>query len=479
MTYSTAARRLALRRAGGAIAAVTASLAVASSASAATTIVTPDNGGTADNLGHAMSTAATAGGNQTLVLQAGSYTPRGLTQGGVNYGLPPVGNGEHLTIVLSHATQAPSGNNASTIDGSFADPNHNADLFTVQNGGTLTLEGVSVTGTNPGDAGKSAVHVLGGGSVTLYGDLLGGGQGTELTLDASSTAIINESTFASDTGPQAITNSGTLTLNSVTDVGNNGWGLINNATATVNNTVFGTNGDGLNTFSCQGAITTKDDVVDDDGTCTGTGVGSAFTVPFQANNGGPTRSYQFTGLPAGDPAKCPSTDVRFFVIPKNAANQPQCDTGSETASAQRAVASSPGTGQVVDVPTCVAQSPVYPTSGPATQTVVASDAGSGLGPEPGGPGDSTTGSVLTGTGANTPSATGNVNPADAVSNAATTDGSIAVLNPFSFPTWSNPPTNTTGQLQVQATKDASHNTKGDTSWSFDTTNWAGITVWCH
>lgn len=491
MRYSTAARRLALRRTGAAIAAVVASLAVASSASAATCasgtgatpvcVVQPDNGGTLDNLGQAMLTANTAGGNQTLILLPGTYDPQGKLSAG--FGLPPVKTGEHLTLVLAHSDQAAAGTNTSTIDGSFADAPHNQDLFTVQNGGSLTIEGVAFTGDNVGDTSHSGIHVLNGGTLTTYGDLLAGEQGqASVTVDSGGAATLNETTVSGGLGDN-LDNFGTLTLNSVTDVNSgSGFGLTNGGTTTANNTVFGADGDGVSTHSCSSAIQTQDDLVDDDGFCTGTGTGSSFTTPASpTTNGGPTRTFVITGLPAGDPLKCPSTDVRFFVIPQSS-HVPQCGTGALTSTAQQGVASSPGSGQVLDAPACTVESgsPNYSTT-PATMTVLAGDAGSGLGPEPGSTADSTSGSVLIGAGANNPATTGNANPGAAVSNAETTDGSVALLNPFSVPTidTSVSNTNTTTQLQVEATKDSTHTTVGDTSWAFDVTNWAGIAAYCH
>jgi hypothetical protein len=452
MTYRTAAPRLTLWRAV-LIAAVTALALVATAAVASAAVVTiqPDGlTGTLDNLGTAIKNANTAGGSNTIILSPGSYEPQGLIESG--FGLPEIKN--NLTIVDNHAAQAPFGTSTATIYGTNADGATNGeDLFTVDGGYTLTLEGVEITAANGNnDLSHAAIHVKAGGTLVLDDSLLENNDGGEgIQVDTGATATINESTIDFGTAGSGINNLGTVTLNNADVTNNDTFGISNGGTATANNTLIAGNSD----EDCTGTKLGDDDSIADDTSCTGLPDDPVILPISVTSNGGPTQTYALTGAPtagAGDPAKCPTTDQRFFVNPVNKVTHlPQCDVGSYTSSATRET-----TG-----PSCSVTSTFYPPGYPnastsATQTVGVTDpGGSGLGPEYGSPADPQASTTST-------------NPADAISNTTITNGTVALLNLFLVPS--------TTQLNVEATKAVGGTT---TRWSFDATNWAGVTTYCH
>lgn len=406
MMHSIAVLRRALRKCAlGLGAVVIASLALAGVASAAVITVNPDNSSGTDNLTAAINTANTnADASNTIVLNPGRYTPKGK-----------LNITKNLTITANHALQASAGAASTSVDGSLQSSAQ--DVFVVNAGVTVTLDGFQIV--SGGGSGFASIHLLGtsgstpGGKLRTWGLAITGAGGNGVQVDSGANATLNE-TEINAAAANAIVNSGTLTVNS-SDLVSQGQIGINNTGGTfaVSDTLlaFGTGAE------CNGGTASNGGPgsLDDDGTCgvqysRNTNVDLYNYTP--AANGGPTLSVQ---LPAANPdttnkgVNCPTTDQRFFVNPLNGLGQRQCDIGAVTTGATRQTTP----------PACVVTRTQYPPAvATAQQDVTVTDTGSGMGPEYGTFTD--------------PQLSGAINPDDAITNLAITNGSVA-FTPFTMP----------------------------------------------
>jgi hypothetical protein len=422
MTHPTAVSRLA-RWKSLLIAALATTTTLAFAVGADAAVLTPAPGST--SLATAITTANTNGdASNTIILADGRYAPTGP--------LPTVT--KNLTITGDHSVQEPTSGGGPRVDGTNQNP-PDSDLFTVNSGVTLTLEGFLITTAS----NNTNAVIRDNGILNLWNMALSGNNGIQLAVSSGATATVNESSI-NDGNSTGITTAGTLTLNNTTVANNFGGGISKTSgTLTLNNSIVADNDPAsLGVPNCDSVATRQDNSLDSDGSC---GVRFAATEPNlvpTTTNGGPTPTLELSaGSPAigaGDAAICPKTDQRFFVHGGSG-----CDLGAYQT----------GASQDVTGPSCVVTGLIL--GPPKQQQVTLSDAISGLGPE---------GGSLTDPTAN--------NAADAVSNLTISNGSVASA-PFS----SNGPS--TAGVVLTATKS---NQSLLTQWSFTATNWAGVSKLC-
>jgi hypothetical protein len=428
MTNSTAARRLAPWKAavGIAVSAATA-MGFAGSASAAIIPVAPGAG----TLAAAISTAnGNTDPSNTLTLGDGRYAPTAP--------LPPIT--KPLTITGDHANQQPTAGGGARVDCTSLVPPE-ADVMTVNSGVSVTLQ--AFTFTTCANTPSFAV-IRDKGNLTMWNMTLDGNNGVQLGVSTGATATVNNSVI-SDGNQEGILADGTLVLNNVTITGNAAGGILNTGTAgrsvTANNSII-SNNDPLATArpNCQSPVQATDKSIELGTTC-GTDLHGDPTVDFVNQNGGPTPTIALlAGSPAigaGNPAKCFTTDQRFFVH-----TTAGCDLGSWQTGATRDTTA----------PTCTVTRTQYPPAVPtAQQDVSVKDPESGIGPQAGAGSDAW--------------GVGTVNPADAITNLTITNGTV------SFTPFSKPNNSATG-LVLTATK-GSNPAVGSTSWKFTAMDWAG------
>jgi hypothetical protein len=413
--------------------------------------------------------------NNTIVLSQGVYTPTDPV---------PVIT-KTLTIQGNHAYQATTAAPGPVLDGTNAGQQTASGLLRTAVG-TSTAVGPSLTVVAVQFGGNStqwSIDAGGGptaaqaGTLTLWGDHFAGAAG--VNLGNFETGRFTETTIGDTTGTggPGVSYIGNNNVQLVNDtlVNNAGAFALQNNTAgnntSVTNTVFGHNTpDGLTSTSCALVVQTANTSFSDDATCgLGAGDNVALTVPPNAQFvGGPTSTYQVSGLPTngGTALMCPTTDERFF--PKAGGG---CDVGAFNSGAARQTtwsssAASPFNGHPCSVSTNL-------VTVPNTQTVIVEDTLSGLGPEAGTGADTQTappatpGTEVTTAAPTSPSVTtntSNINPDDAITNVTIVNGTVA-FTPFTAPS--------TNGLAVQATRAAGAAT-GSTRWSFTATNWAGL-----
>jgi hypothetical protein len=422
MIHPTAAPRLALWKAQLVVVVVAATtLLLAAHAGAA--VLTPAPG--AGTLAAAITTANTnADPSNTIILADGRYAPTAP--------LPAIT--KRLRITGDHANQQPTAGGGPRIDGTNQNP-PDSDLITVNSGVNVTLEGFLITTSS----NNSFAVVRDNGTVTLWNVALSGNNGIQLAVSAGATATVNDSSI-NDGNSTGIATAGTLTLNNSTVANNFGGGISKTGgTLALNNTIVANNNPaGLGTPDCDATATTQDHSMDSDGTCGVSFPSASPNLVATTTNGGPTPTLALgSGSPAigaGDPAKCFLTDQRFFVHGGSG-----CDLGAYQT----------GATQDTTPPACVVTGLIL--GPPKQQQVTVSDSIAGLGPE---------GGALT-----DPTAD---NPADAVTNLAITNGSVASA-PFSG---SGP---STAGVVLTATKSDQALL---TQWSFTATNWAGVSKLC-
>lgn len=437
-----------------------ASLAFAASAGAAVIPVAPDNSSGTDNLAAAITTANTnsdTSNTLVLTLPAGATTGRWVPQ----RALPAIT--KNLTITGNHAVQAVNGTPAVIIDGSVQatnDPSH--DEITINPGVSLTIEGVDL---DSGGTLGGGVVIRDNGNLTTWSTGFEGAGAQTVVVATGATATLNESSSDSSSATNAINSSGTLTLNN-SDITNNAAGGIGQSggTVTLNNTLLANNNiNGLGTKDCTGRAATQpqDNSMDDDGSCHVTysnnqywisGGGSAAGFPPPNTNGGPTDTVgtdpAAPTVSAGDPAKCPTTDQRFFAIPAGTT----CDVGSYDTHGV----------QDTTPPSCTVTALI--AGPPKQQQVTVTDSGSGMGPQAGPAGDPNADST---TSPQNPRSVANPNnPADAIDGLGITNGTVS-FTPFAAPSRSG--------LVLTATKT---NQTQLTSWWFTATDWAGNVRFC-
>jgi hypothetical protein len=460
MKYSTAASRLTVRKLAlsAVAAAAAASLAVTASASAAIITVAPDTVGTTDNLSAAITTANTnTDSSNTIILNTGStagvFSPLAP--------LPPIT--KNLRITADHAQQVPLGGSPiADIDGGTV-PTKATNLITINPGITLQMDGMEISGA--AQSGFSAIQ--NNGNLVLNGVQVEGNNGVGLTMTAGSSSVLNQSIVDSQSTTNGISESGgSLTLNNSDVTNNTNGGILNTGgTLALNNSLVANNNPGSRTpvpKDCNLHATTQDKSLDDDGTCgvafsnnlywkTGGGAAAGFAGPNA--NGGPTTTVQPTNISgqpdtssptvnAADPAKCPLTDQRYFVIPAGG----PCDIGALSLNATRETLTA-------TTPNCPVTALII---GPPKQQQVTLSSPSGIGPEQGAVTDATSTTAQPN------------NLADAVTGLTITNGTVSTT-PFS----ATGPSGT--GVVLTATKTTA---SALTSWSFTATDWAGITKLC-
>jgi hypothetical protein len=426
MTNSTAARRLAPWRVavGIAVACATA-IGFAGSASAAIITVAPG----AATLGSAITTANTnADTSNTLILQDGRYAPTAP--------LPAIT--KKLTITGDHANQQPTAGGGPRVDCTNVSP-PDSDTLTVATGVNVTLEAFLMT-TCSSTPTKAVIRD--NGNLTMWNMAIAGNNGIQLAVTQGATATVNDSSI-NDGNQEGILADGTVVLTNVTVTGNQTGGILNTGTpgrsVTANNSIISNNDPLLtNRPNCQNPVQVSDKSIENGTTC-GTDLHGDPNIDFSNQNGGPTPTIGLLSpspaMNAGDPAKCFTTDQRFFVHTGTG-----CDLGAYQTGATRETTP----------PTCTVTRTQYPPAVPtAQQDVTVTDSDSGLGPEAGAGNDAWP--------------TGTINPADAITNLTITNGTVS-FTPFSKPSNSG--------LVLTATK-GSNPAVGSTSWKFTAADWAG------
>ncbi len=422
MTHPTAAPRLA-RWKTPLIAAGIAAASLAFAGQAGAAVLTPAPG--AGTLAAAITTANTNGdASNTIILADGRYAPTGP--------LPTIT--KTLTITGDHSVQEPTVGGGPRIDGTNQNPPA-SDLITVNSGVTATFEGFLITTASDG---TNAV-IRDNGTANLWDMALSGNNGIQLAVSAGAAATVNESSV-NDGNSTGIASAGALTLNNTTVANNFGGGISKTGgTVALNNSIVADNDPaGLGVPNCDNPATSQDHSLDSDSSCGVTFAGQEPNLQPTTSNGGPTPTLALpAGSPAigaGDAAKCPLTDQRFFVHGGSG-----CDLGAYQT----------GASQDVTGPACVVTGLIL--GPPKQQQVTVSDRVAGLGPE---------GGSLTDPTANS--------PADAVDNLTISNGSVA-----SAPVSGNGPS--TAGVVLTATKS---NQSLLTQWSFTATNWAGVSKLC-
>jgi len=422
MTHPTAAPRLARWKAP-LIAAGIAAASIAFAGQADAAVLTPAPG--AGTLAAAITTANTNGdASNTIILADGRYAPTGP--------LPTIT--KNLTITGDHSVQEPTVGGGPRIDGTNQNP-PDSDLITVNSGVTATFEGFLITTAS----NNTNAVIRDNGTANLWNMALSGNNGIQLVVSSGAAATVNESSI-NDGNSTGITTAGALTLNNATVANNFGGGISKTAgTLVLNNSIVADNDPAsLGVPNCDSPATSQDHSLDSDSSCGVTFAGDEPNLVATTSNGGPTPTLALpAGSPAigaGDAAKCPLTDQRFFVHGGSG-----CDLG----------AFQTGASQDVTGPACAVTALIL--GPPKQQQVTVSDRVAGLGPEGGSLTDSTANS-----------------PADAVDNLTISNGSVASA-PFS----SNGPS--TAGVVLTATKS---NQSLLTQWSFTATNWAGASTLC-
>jgi hypothetical protein len=350
-----------------------------------------------------------------------------------------------LTITGLHNDQEQNG--GPTLDGS-GETNLDTDFVVVDPGVSATFEGFVVTTATDQLASYAAIRDE--GNLELDNVELSGNNGPELSLNSGATATIINSGISDglSTGLVVPTGASATVLNST--ISNNVNGLAPNPTGsnvTLENSVVADNSahDCVHKLTAAHVTTSADS----DGTC-GVGALSKINPELGAtlDNGGPTTSELPASdsplIGAGTASLCPAVDQRFF--PRGSG----CDIGSVQVNAT----------QDTTPPACVVTSTNYPgvngfQGSAAQQTVTVSDpGGSGFGND----------------GASDADTSGTADPT--FNDGAFSD--IAISN-GSFTVGALPDPAKNAPISITATKS---NQAQRTVWSFDLTDWAGLTTDC-
>lgn len=456
--------------------AAVASLALTGVASAAVTVVTPDvsktfaAGGscpttaTSSNLTTAIQNAT--GTNNTLVLEPGIYCP--VTPSGQN----TITISHNLNIVADHSFQATGGLANIEVAGTDAT---GANLFTVNSGVNLTLEGFDVEA-----GGLSGGSVFtNNGAITTWGmEFEANPTPSIINATASSSATLNDSTVDGSLG-DALVNYGTMTLDEADVTNGSGHAFViepGSVTKAYNTLIAGNN---TVSGNCSiGTMTTAVATIADDSTCgsqvalntdVDNYVGPAASAPGtgqENTNGGPATSVILQTNPdtslLGNSSYCFKTDQRFFVNPI-IAGKVACDIGATTdeADATTGAPDANSATRETTAPTCQVTSTAPDGS---SQSVALADPGSGIGPELGLATDNPSNTLAT---AYPPPSAVPV-PSYAVDNLQITNGSVSFTSP-SAPVLS---------LSLTAGSKSTPGI-GNSQWSFTGLNWAGVAKNCY
>jgi hypothetical protein len=499
MKQSTVARRLAFwKPATGIGVAAVASLVLAAGANATVVTPAPDLTGSTDNVqtaiaslvsGTACSSTVACPGPNTLILQPGAYNS--LTPISIPASIAP------LTITTNHAAQAALGTGTPStnwLGGPAASSSPNTPWMTLATGATVTMEGVTLSGM--GGTGAPAFKLPSGSTLNLYNTaILGPGQdGVDMagaTLNMSDSMLyqpVATGLNASASSTVNVTNSDIINSQTGDNVS------ASSSTVSISNSVLAEPG---NVNCAIPSTSTIDHVLTDDTSCpnaAGNSLANNSTMialettppsesPYNGQtvfpvvaNGGPALSVELpsasTGtdamgglLFAGNTAKCPVTDARFFV-----GTAAGCNVG-EVTNADTMETTSQG-------PQCTIET--ISNTNPKFEIVDSAPGASGFGPSSGngnylqGPSTNPLTNIGTTVGFNT---TSDINPADPITNESVVNGSVSILNPLSspgIPTFISPVTGKPS-LQVEAVKS---NQGLATMWGFSTTDWAGQSVAC-
>jgi hypothetical protein len=462
MRKATAAKRLAVLK-GAAVAGVLATAALATgTANAAVTVINPGTSGTANAtlLANAITAANTAGGSNTIVIGTGLFSPTTT--------LPAITD-PNLTITSNHALQSVSAQGPIISGGADT---ADQPIVSISPGGGLTLEGVDFRAMGVSEGASPGIDVA--GTLTAYSSAFQAGFGSSsIRVDTGGTATLTESLVSDNINSAGLDNEGgTLNLNFVTDV-RNYVGITSGITnapgpTNVTNSILASNTGSVGLTNCTTPVTSSSFDVDTDGTCVAAGDTTSLTGTTASplaqtlgqtkSNGGPTVTIAIPTTATSNPAfglvpsaSCLLTDQRFFI--HTAPTGSGCDAGSYQDN---------GT-QDTTPPSCPAPGVIVPN---VSQTITLSDTVSGLGPEGG------TISDLANVQQSppiTPPAPGN-DQADVIDGATISNGMVMMPTDFS------PSGPSTSSVSITADK----TTVGTlTVWSFYSTNWAGITVFCH
>jgi hypothetical protein len=454
---------LALPAAVGAIALAYAPSALADGTCTASTAAT---------LTSCVTQANAAGAGFTIIQIPAAAQLTGLTG--------PITLSGHTEITGPPTAQVPLNGSTDTQINGTGDPTLTTqDLFKLSSGANVIFKSFDLDLC--GGASVACVEVSSGAHAEFDNMAFEGANGLPLIVDSGGTATFNESSVidGSGNGPQ-IQGGGTAAFNNATISNNALDGIDNQAGSTVNlnNTVVAfSNTSAGAAHDCAGAVQSATSSQADDATC-----GAGVTIPggtagaaaqnqinlgFSNFNGGGTET-QVPGDPngtlatggtpnvsslkgAGNPLTCAVSDQRFFLKTPGS-----CDIGAYQSTGTRDAET---TG-----PTCKVTA--LSEASPASEQVTITDGMSGIGP------DAITNATISSTfsgGAGTvawPVITGTLFD-------ETSPGSSPALD---FP--NNATTGTGAGFVVTATKQAADTTVNDTHWSFDATNWLGLTTLC-
>jgi hypothetical protein len=448
MRKATAARRLAVLKLAG-VAGVLATAAIATGTANAQVFIIPGTLNTATNataLSSAITQANTNGGSNTIVIGQATFAPSAA--------FPDVASGDNLTLTSDHSFQAAAGT-ASPIISGVNDPS-DAPIWTVDAGGSLTTEAIQFR--SMGQNGGSFPGLVDNGTMNIYNSAISTNQAeAALQINAGGTASLFESLVSDNAGEGLDNEGGTLNLNNVSIVKDNG-GVVNAGTTNMTNTIVSGNSASA-TPNCTSPMNSSDHSVDSDGSCVAPGdsttvKGVTQTVGSTRTNGGPTTTDSIPAtasgtnpaLGLGNPLTCEIVDQRFF--PHTTSG---CDAGSYQASGAQSTAavSCPGPGNIT----------TNGTGQNVSQQITVMH-GTGFGPE---------GGLIT----DPSNAESGMNPGNDQANAidgVTIDNGTVATSAFSS---SGP---STSPLQVTATKQTIGTV---THWSFYATAWNGVTTFCH
>jgi hypothetical protein len=481
MSHRTIAWRLRRRGALLALPVAVGAIALAGAPSALADSICPASD--AATLLQCVTNANAAGAGFTIITITANTKLTGLTG-------PYTLNG-HTEITGPPTLQVPlNGTTDAQINGTGDTTLTSQDLFRVS--GNVIFKSVDMNLCGSGTA-FACVHVLSGGHAEFDNMAFEQANGLPLIVDSGGTATVNESSVVDGAG-NGPTISGTANFNNVTISDNNADGIVNQAGSTVNlnNTVIDFNNTGAGAGrSCAAAVQSAANSQADDPSC-GTNVtvpaantacpttlGSAILVAqCRINlgasnfNGGPTETQipadpagTFSGSTsgassltgAGNALTCAVSDQRFFLKTPGS-----CDIGAYQSTGAHDTET---TGPMCKV-TALSE------TSPASEQVTITDGMSGIGPDA--VSFTTTGAGITSTFSGGAGTIAWPVIAGTLFDQTSPGGSSPALQDF-------PNNATTGMgagFVVTATKLAADTTVNDTKWSFDATNWLGLTTFC-
>jgi CSLREA domain-containing protein len=273
------------------------------------------SGNTADYVGGGIFSGGTLTVESSTI--SGNSATTGEGGGIANYGTP---EGIITNSTISGNT-APQGGGIGNAIGSTLELTNSTvrDNFGggINNGGTLTVNGSTISG-NSADEWGGGIYNSVGGTLTVTNSTISGN-----TVNLYGGGIVNFDTLTVE--------SSTITDNSAGQEGGGIWNsCAGGGTATLRNTIVADQADGEDCFLFSGSITSDGYNLDSDGTCELTETTDQPNTDPRlrslADNGGPTRTHALRdnspAIDTSDPY-CPTTDQRGY--PRN---DGACDTGA-------------------------------------------------------------------------------------------------------------------------------------------------------